>query len=141
MGYTEWFEKHANKHKQIVTKLREQNKTLEEIIEYFHFENMVKNENDFCPLYAKNKKCHEMEHLNCYMCACPNFRFSDVGVQQGEKTKYSYCSVNSKNGRAGVYGKAIHQDCSKCTIPHHEEYISKHFSREWKEMMQNCKKF
>ena len=139
MGYTEWFEKHANKHKRIVTRLRKQNKTKQEIIEYFRFENMVQNENHFCPLYAKNKKCHDMKNLNCYMCACPNFRFSDSGIEkQQEKTKYSFCEIDSKDGRAGVYGDAIHQDCSKCSVPHHESYIEKHFSYDWREMMHKC---
>jgi len=33
----------------------------DEIIKYFSYDNMVKNELDFCPLYKDNKKCHNIE--------------------------------------------------------------------------------
>lgn len=62
--------------------------TKQEIIEYFRFENMVKNEPDFCPLYKDNKKCHDMEDLNCYLCACPHFRFDDNGFKKILMEKY-----------------------------------------------------
>ena len=55
-----------------LNQLKLEDKTTDEVIEYFKFENMVKNEPDFCPLYKDNKKCHDMEDLNCYLCACPN---------------------------------------------------------------------
>lgn len=139
MSYTEWFEQHSQKHKKIVQKLLSQHKTKDEIIDYFEFENMVKNEPNFCPLYAKNKKCHNIEYLNCYMCACPNFRFNDNGIEKkGNKTVFSYCAINSKDGRAGVYGEKIHQDCSKCSVPHTKEYIQKHYSEKFKVMMSEC---
>ena len=57
----------------------------EEVIAYFKFENMVKKEPDFCPLYKDNKKCHDMKELNCYLCACPNFRFDDEGFKKVEE--------------------------------------------------------
>lgn len=139
MGYFSWFEQHAADHKKIVDKLVSQGKTKEEIIDYFDFDNMVKNEPGFCPLYAQNKKCHEMEKLNCYLCACPNFRFKDDGIKQIEdKMQYSFCSIDSKDGRQGVYGEKIHQDCSKCTVPHHRSYVEKHFDLDWKKIMQKC---
>ncbi len=65
MSYSGWFESHAIKHKKIVDKLVAKNYTQEQIIEYFEFENLVKEENDFCLLYKTNTKCHEMESLNC----------------------------------------------------------------------------
>ena len=139
MGYTQWFNKHADKHKIILTKLQKQGLSQEEIISYFDFENMKKKELDFCPLYAKDKKCHDMESLNCYICACPNFRFNDKGIQQIEKaTQFSFCAIESKDGRQGVYGDKIHQDCSKCSVPHHTEYVKKHFDYDWKTMMRKC---
>ena len=139
MGYSEWFSEHAKKHKSIVEKLVEKNYTKEQIIDYFDFDNMVKMESDFCPLYAKNKKCHDMPLLNCYLCACPNFRFSDAGIEKvEEKTKYSFCSIDSKDGRVGVYGEKIHQNCSKCTVPHHRSYVEKHFDLEWEKVMAKC---
>lgn len=139
MSYKSWFDEHGVKHKKIVDKLLSQNYTKEEIVEYFEFENMVKNENDFCPLYKERKKCHEMDSLNCYLCACPNFRFSDEGIEKvDDKTKYSFCNIDSKEGKLGVYGDKIHQDCSGCSVPHHREYVLKHFDYEWKKIMKKC---
>ncbi len=139
MGYSEWFNKHAQKHKKIVTKLKKRDYTKEQIIDYFDFENMKKVELEFCPLYAKDKKCHDMKSLNCYLCACPNFRFNDAGIKKVEHaTQFSLCAIESKDGREGVYGEKIHQDCSKCSVPHHREYVTKQFAYDWKEMMQKC---
>lgn len=140
MSYGEWFEQHSNKHKKIVAKLVSRGYTKEQIIEYFDFDNMVKEEIDFCPLYKDNKKCHDMEELNCYLCACPNFRFDDNGIEKKEnKTKYSFCAIDSKDGEQGVYGDKIHQNCSKCNVPHHKEYVQKKFDLDWREIMRECK--
>jgi len=137
MGYSEWFNKHANKHKIIVEKLLLKNKTKEEIIEYFDFESMVENEPDFCPLYKDNKKCHDMENLNCYLCACPNFRFNDEGLGTYNEYKIlSKCDI--QNGEEFMGKGVIHQDCSKCTVPHHKAYVEKNFDYEWKKIMKKC---
>ena len=128
MGYRSWFDNHAKKHKQIMQKLQELSD--DEIIEYFKFENMQKNEPDFCPLYAKNIKCHEIKQLNCYLCACPNFRFDD----NAPKIK-SYCSIDFKDGKQIESNGFIHQDCSNCTIPHKQKYIKQNFSKDWKDIM------
>jgi len=134
MDYLTWFESHGQKHKNIMKKLEALSD--EEVIAYFRFENMVEKELDFCLLYKDGKKCHEMEELNCYLCACPNFRFDDEGLySQGKQVIYSRCSIDSEDGAQFVSGDAIHQDCSGCTVPHHEAYIRKHFSRDWFEIM------
>ncbi len=139
MSYAVWFEKHAIKHKAVVTKLLSQGYEKAEIVEYFDFENMCEKEKDFCPLYKEHKKCHDMQKLNCYLCACPNFRFKDEGIaKREEKTQYSMCDIASKDGKQGVYGDAIHQDCSNCSIPHHKSYIKKHFNLDWKKIMKDC---
>jgi len=139
MTYKSWFDAHAKQHKEIVEKLVACGKTKDKIIEYFVFENMVKNEPDFCPLYAQNKKCHDTKHLNCYLCACPYFRFSDAGVEKVDgKTKFSFCSIDAKKGKAGVYGDAIHQDCSACTVPHAKSYVEKNFDLDWTKIMNKC---
>ena len=52
MTYEEWFLKQGELHSNVMKKLT--NKSIDEIIEYFKFENMVKNEPDFCPLYKDN---------------------------------------------------------------------------------------
>jgi len=139
MSYKSWFDEHATKHKIIVEKLVSQGLDKEQIIDYFEFENMVKHEKEFCPLYVENKKCHDMESLNCYLCACPNFRFKDEGIEKVEdKTKFSICNIESKDGRVGVYGEAIHQDCSGCGVPHHRTYVEKHFDLDWEKVMFKC---
>lgn len=127
MGYITWIEKHSQKHKNIVDKLS--GFTDNQIIEYFDFDNMVKNEPNFCPLYKDGKKCHDMEKLNCYLCACPLFRLDK---------KKSYCDINSKFGST-TQGKDgfIHQNCSNCNIPHKTSYIEKNFSKNWSFIMKD----
>jgi len=133
MSYKSWFLEHGNKHKAIMKKLTHLND--DEVIRYFRFENMVENEPDFCPLYADNKKCHDMKALNCYLCACPNFRFNDKGFKEiEEKTLFSICDIDSKDGSQYISEDAIHQNCAGCGVPHHEAYIKKVFDRDWFEI-------
>lgn len=140
MTYLEWFESHAAKHKKIVDKLLERGFDKTQIIAYFDFDNMVRTEPDFCLLYADQKKCHDMERLNCYLCACPYFRFNDDGIAKADgKTLYSTCAIDAKDGKAYVFGDMIHQDCSGCTVPHHAKYIEKVFDPDWKKMMSECR--
>jgi len=134
MTYAEWFDTHALKHKKIVEKLVVKKYTQEQIIEYFDFDNMVKNEYDFCLLYADNKQCHEIELLNCYLCACPHFCFDDAGIRkEGEMTLYSECTI--ERGDTFSYENKIHHDCSNCIIPHKKAYIKKCFDLDWKRIM------
>ena len=139
MSYLEWFETHANKHRVIVQKLSTQNYTKEMIIDYFLFENMVEKEPEFCLLYAKKQKCHNLQALNCYLCACPHFRFNDEGLSVEEGINYkSECSIHSKKSSYFVYEKVSHLDCSACSVPHTKAYIRKHFDVDWKKIMQKC---
>lgn len=136
MTYSEWFEAHANKHAKILEKLKDLSD--DEVIDYFVFENMVEKENDFCVLYKESKKCHDTPYLNCYFCACPNFRFDEEGIsQQEEKTVYSYCDIDSKDGAQFIGEDYIHQNCSGCLVPHKRSYIKKNFTRNWREVMKN----
>ncbi len=138
MTYLKWFNEHGNKHAKIMEKLKSLSDN--EVIEYFRFDNMVEKENDFCPLYKDNKKCHDYEELNCYLCACPNFRFDDKGVSKKDgKTVYSYCGIDSKDGAEYIGEDYIHQNCSGCLVPHKERYIKKHFKRDWFEIMSEVK--
>ncbi len=134
MSYKQWFDTHAAKHRVIMGKLSHLSDA--EVIEYFRFENMVQNEPNFCPLYAENKKCHNTEELNCYLCACPHFRFSDAGLSsEGGRTLFSTCSIESPDGDHFITDTAIHQNCAGCLIPHAESYILKVFDRNWLKMM------
>ena len=138
MSYIQWFNKHADKHKKIVDKLVKNGLNKEQIIEYFDFDNMVKYENEFCPLYKENKKCHDMKSLNCYLCACPNFRFNDDGLG-----KYNEFNILSKcdiaNGEEFFGDGVIHHDCSSCCVPHYKNYIEKNFDLNWKKIMKSCR--
>ena len=139
MSYSSWFNTHGNKHKEIVERLKHLSD--DEIIKYFRFDNMVEKEPNFCPLYKENKKCHESDELNCYLCACPNFRFKDEGFEKVEdKTLYSKCNINSKDGSQYISSEAIHQNCAGCFVPHSEQYIKKYFSRDWFKVMENVRK-
>ena len=136
MSYLKWFKNHSEKHKKIIDRLLKNNLTKVEIVEYFKYENLKESEPEFCPLFAKKKKCHNIEYLNCYMCGCPNFRFNDNGFRiENNKTLFSYCSIHSKDGREFISDSAIHQNCSDCTLPHSKEYIIEHFSLHWFKMM------
>jgi hypothetical protein len=135
MSYGSWFQAHGEKHKKIIEKLNHLSDAA--LIDYFKFDNMVQNEPNFCPLYSDNKKCHDHRELNCYFCACPNFRFKDEGFeQQVEKTLFSTCGIDSKDGSQYISDKAIHQNCSGCFIPHSEAYIKKYFTRNWFKAME-----
>ena len=129
MTYLKWIEEHGIKHKKIIEKLTHLNK--DEIVEYFLYENMIINEPSFCLLYKEKKKCHEMKDLNCYLCACPEFR-----LQEDKKIK-SYCFINSKFGTIYDAPDEIHQDCSNCLIPHKKQYILKVFDRDWSRVMKH----
>jgi Zn-finger protein len=134
MTYQEWFDAHSSKHAAIMKKLTHVSD--EEVLTYFRFENMVIHEKDFCLLYAQNKKCHDVQELNCYWCACPYFRFNDQGLEViEEKTLYSKCSIQSKDGGEFISEKSIHQDCTGCLIPHHEKTLKKEFNRDWRVVM------
>ena len=135
MTYQEWFDAHASKHANIMAKLTHLRD--DEVIRYFRFENMVQEENDFCPLYATNTRCHDTPELNCYLCACPYFRFNDtgLGIKEG-KTVFSRCAIETPHGGEFHTDHAIHHDCSGCLVPHQERYIAQIFDREWLVMME-----
>ena len=130
MSYGSWFQEHGEKHKKIIEKLSHLSD--DELIRYFRFDNMVQKEPEFCPLYAENKKCHDNKELNCYFCACPNFRFNDKGFEKQEnRTLFSTCNIESKDGSQYISDSAIHQNCAACFVPHSESYIKKYFTRNW----------
>ncbi len=138
MTYTQWFEMHGNKHRALTQRLQSAGLSRDEIIRYFRFDNMVKKEKEFCELYKTNSKCHDMEELNCYLCACPNFRFTQNPALKDGKRIHSHCSIDSKDGALFEHEDNIHQDCSGCLVPHHEAYIKKNFDLSWFETMKDC---
>jgi len=128
LRYDDWFKIHQQKHQQILAAL--EGKSIDEIIDYFDYENMKIHEPNFCPLYKENKKCHDMKELNCYLCGCPNFRYDDEGMEiEAKKTLHSKCAIHSKDGKRFITEDAIHHDCSECTLPHTKEYVKKYFHK------------
>jgi hypothetical protein len=140
MSYKSWFEEHAKKHTSLVDKLRVEGLNDEALLDYFEFENMALKEVDFCPLYVQKKKCHDMEYLNCFLCACPHFRFCDEGlhVKSDGVVIKSKCAINSRFASEFVYENVAHLDCSNCTIPHTKEFVKKHTQIPWREIMAKC---
>ena len=111
--YLSWLKEHKKKRKEILNKIKYFTKY--EKIKYFDFENMKIKELNFCVLYSVNKKCHNVEKLNCYFCACPHFVVENI---------QSSCSIDSKKGFQIINkDNYLHQDCSQCTIPHSEKYV------------------
>lgn len=139
MTYLDWFLEHNKKHHAIVEKLIAKGYKKEAIIDYFVYENMVKMEPSFCLLYAHNEKCHKRDYLNCYLCACPHFRFNDLGIREefGMCIK-SECAIGSKNSANFVSQKSVHLDCSACIVPHTKAFVNQCFNLHWKEIMHEC---
>ncbi len=137
MKYSEWMRAHGEKHDEIVSLLS--GKSVDEIIDYFDYDNMRSRHPDFCPLYKKNQKCHEIERLNCFLCGCVYFRYNDDGIDESEgRIRYSKCSISARKSREFIACDAIHLDCSECDIPHRASVAKKHFDKKWSAMMSGC---
>ena len=76
MTFAEWERSHNAKVVSILVKLK--GKSDIEVIRHFDYDNMAKEESEFCPLYDIGEKCHKTDKpFNCYLCGCPYFRESD----------------------------------------------------------------
>jgi Zn-finger protein len=129
MTYTEWSNQHTQKRSSLQRKLEGWGLTKEQVIDYFNYDNMVKNQPDFCPLYKSNTKCHDIDNLNCYLCGCPYFECSDEPLEtrlDGNKV-FSTCTINSKFSNVFSYDNSTHCDCSNCTIPHTKAAALQHY--------------
>ena len=133
--YGEWFDTQGELHNEILTKLQARGLNTEQIIKYFLYDNMKEAEPDFCPLYKLSKKCHNIPNLNCYLCACSLFRFSD-------STQQSSCSVNHKNAEQLDIGPMSICDCTHCVVPHSVHFIKNVVDKKgpkWSDIMDECK--
>jgi hypothetical protein len=141
MKYIDWFKKHAIKHEKIMQKLHAQGLSDAQILDYFEYENISQKEVDFCPLYKEQKKCHDMQYLNCFLCACPHFRFDDEALHvKGNIVVKSMCAIDSKFKESFVVNNELHLDCSKCKIPHTKAFVKKQIEKSWVENMPKCTK-
>ncbi len=104
-------------------------KTPEEIADYFTYANLKKHHPDFCPLFAKNEKCHNLEdeELVCYFCACPYY---DYEYYDEEKKEYGRCKINSIYGKRNEWG---YWDCSECLLPHRKKFVIAYLTKYGKQ--------
>ncbi len=84
----------------------------EEIISMWDFDKQKKANPNGCICYEQDKKCHNIENLNCFFCYCPNY---DRTVKEGK------CKINSSKAKYidNHEGKIL--DCSDCDFPHTKE--------------------
>lgn len=89
---------------------------LAKLIEEWDFEKRKGTHPEECICYTQNKKCHNIENLNCLFCYCPNY---DMSVKEGT------CRISSvKVKYVDKHEKKI-LDCTDCDFPHKKENIKK----------------
>lgn len=123
--FEDWSNDHFDKLSKVFEKF-EENTPVNSIVDYFDYENISKSENGFCPLYRDYTKCHQTEKLNCLLCSCPHFRYSDItplSVREDGIKVMSMCSIGSKDGRYFISDGIAQCDCSECILPHKNGYI------------------
>jgi Zn-finger protein len=132
MRYSDWYEKFVQRRDDIVDKLPLSDART--VADYFDYDNISRKDISFCPLFERGVKCHDMESLNCYFCACPYFRFDDDGLDEVDgKRLYSICTIDAPRGKRLIRGDVIHQDCSECTIPHSKSFVMKRLGKNGSE--------
>lgn len=85
---------------------------IEKVIDAWDFDKMKEEHPETCVCYEQNKKCHNVEDLNCFFCYCPNY---DRSVKEGG------CKINSPKGKYIDNHKGKIWDCSDCDLPHKKE--------------------
>ena len=136
MTYAEWSTDYVTKRSNLITELAKQDYNIEQIINYFDFDNMVANQPTYCGLYASSTKCHNIDKLNCFFCGCPHFTYKDEGtIQPNGRTLYSSCNINAIKGSEFITDGAVHQDCSNCEIPHRPNFAHINAPKVIKELL------
>ena len=103
----------------LIRKLKRRGLSEREILDFFIYDNLVRSEKRFCPLFASGQKCHILsgDRLNCLGCYCPHFELTVE--EKGNETECGRCSVGSPAAqRFSSDGKVKILDCSMCVIPH-----------------------
>ena len=120
MTFKEWGDSHNAKIETILVKLK--GKSDIEVVRYFDYDNMAKEESDFCPLYDMGTKCHETDKpFSCYLCGCPFFKESDnepFYIKSDGTKVMSICSIDAKNAGTFIQDGVQQCDCTGCLIPH-----------------------
>jgi len=137
MTYEEWYADNYKKKQEILERL--QGKSPREIVDYFDYDNMILREPDYCPLYKDKMKCHNMDDLNCFFCACPYFLYGNnnnpIEIDRDNNTEImSKCSIKSKFKDVFTYiqddTKKKACDCSGCYIPHKKEFVYRYIKNK-----------
>ena len=91
------------------------------IIKQTSFKIRSKTHPNECDYYKQEKSCHpEIEDLNCYLCACPNYKSE---LLEGA------CKIKSKKGKYHHHKnlpKGKVWDCSDCTVNRTAKEIEKY---------------
>jgi dUTP pyrophosphatase len=93
-------------------------KHIQKIIKEFNFLNRKNKHPNECPCY-KDKPCHNLPELNCFLCYCPEYKSKIEGG----------CKINNPNGK-WLFNEKLPKgkiwDCSNCDYPHREEIVEKY---------------
>ncbi len=121
---SKWYKDFIAKRNYIIEKYNL--KTPEQIASFFIYKNLKEKEPNFCPLFPKNEKCHDMkeEDLNCFYCACPFYNYE---IWDEEKKIFGACLLSESEGIRNQYG---YWDCTNCTLSHTSEFVIKKLKGE-----------
>lgn len=112
-----------------------------EITKKFSFKNMQTEYPEFCPMFTKDKPCHEMppEELNCYNCYCPDYKLEITFDEEKNLYKLGICSIKSKFGfykltktRNENPKNYLILNCINCKIPHSKIFTKKILEKDIK---------
>lgn len=109
------------------------------IVEYFNYNEMKEKHSEYCPLYLKNQICHEvnLKYLNCFGCMCPYYKLEISIDPETELYKLGQCLIKSN---FGFYKQTTTKDnnkapylilnCLNCSIPHQHTFVRKYIELE-----------
>ncbi len=90
------------------------------LLNEWNFEKRKVKHSDECVCYQQDKKCHDIEDLNCFFCYCPNY---DMSAEEGK------CRINSPKAKYIDTPKGKILDCSDCGFPHKKENAKRFLRR------------
>ena len=113
----EWFESHYEKVRAIIVA---EKLDMNEIPDFFLYDNLSKKYPDFCPLYRNGEICHrgiERKKFCCLFCGCP---FYDYSIYDDERKMFGGCKIDS---RFGIRLENGFWDCTNCNFVHNIDWV------------------